>query len=385
MSMAIARAPHAAGEAPRDAAPPVGPNSVHLTLEALEKRYGNLPPSVTALSLQLRQGELLGLLGPSGCGKTTTLRMISGLVPATAGRILVGGRDVTALPPYRRDMGVVFQAYALFPHMTVAENVAFGLEMRKISRSEARERVMRALGMVRLEALADRKPRELSGGQQQRVALARALVIEPSILLLDEPLSNLDAKLRDEMRNEIRDIQQRLGITAVFVTHDQVEAMAICDRIGVMRAGRLEQIATPLEVYERPATPFVADFVGRMNHLRGTRLDGGGVRVGEAVLATAGTGPAGEALLLMVRPHRIRMTPAAAGRPEAAGQNVQPGTVRRVTFVGDALHYEVTMGAETMLVENSTVSGPQSFALGDAVFLSWNPDDTLTFPAGTEA
>jgi len=383
--MAIARAPHAAGEAPRDAAPAAGLNSVHLTLEALEKRYGNLPPSVSALSLQLRQGELLGLLGPSGCGKTTTLRMISGLVPVTAGRILVAGRDVTALPPYRRDMGVVFQAYALFPHMTVAENVAFGLEMRKVSRAEAKERVMRALGMVRLEALADRKPRELSGGQQQRVALARALVIEPSILLLDEPLSNLDAKLRDEMRNEIRDIQQRLGITAVFVTHDQVEAMAICDRIGVMRAGRLEQIATPLEMYERPATPFVADFVGRMNHLRGTRLDGGGVRVGEAVLATTGTGPAGEALLLMVRPHRIQMTPVVAARPGATGQNVQPGTVRRVTFVGDALHYEVTMGAETMLVESSTVSGPQSFAVGDAVFLAWNPDDTLTFPAGTEA
>jgi putative spermidine/putrescine transport system ATP-binding protein len=385
MSMAIARAPHAIGGAPRDAAAPMPVNQAHLSLEALEKRYGHLPPSVTALSLQLRQGELLGLLGPSGCGKTTTLRMISGLVPVTAGRILVGGRDVTALPPYRRDMGVVFQAYALFPHMTVAENVAFGLEMRKISRSETRERVMRALGMVRLEALAERKPRELSGGQQQRVALARALVIEPSILLLDEPLSNLDAKLRDEMRNEIRDIQQRLGITAVFVTHDQVEAMAICDRIGVMRAGRLEQIATPLEVYERPATPFVADFVGRMNHLRGTRVAGGDVRVGETVLATAGTGPAGEALLLMVRPHRIRMTPAAEGRPEAAGQNVQPGTLKRVTFVGDALHYEVAMGVDTMLVESSTISGPLSHAVGDDVFLAWNPDDTLTFPAGAEA
>jgi putative spermidine/putrescine transport system ATP-binding protein len=280
---------------------------------------------------------------------------------------------------------MVFQNYALFPHMTVAENVAFGLEMRKVPKAEREQRTLTALGLVRLSQYADRLPRQLSGGQQQRVALARALAIRPDVLLLDEPLSNLDAKLREEVRVEIRQLQKQLGLTAVMVTHDQEEAMAICDRIGVMRAGRLEQIATPLEVYERPATPFVADFVGRMNHLRGTRLDGGGVRVGEAVLATAGTGPAGEALLLMVRPHRIRMTPAAAGRPEAAGQNVQLGTVRRVTFVGDALHYEVTMGAETMLVENSTVSGPQSFALGDAVFLSWNPDDTLTFPAGTEA
>jgi putative spermidine/putrescine transport system ATP-binding protein len=378
MSVTIARAPHAAGLPPQAA-------SVHLTLEALEKRYGNLPPSVSSLSLQLRQGELLGLLGPSGCGKTTTLRMISGLIPATSGRILVGGRDVTVLPPYKRDMGVVFQAYALFPHMTVAENVAFGLEMRKISRVEAKERVMRALGMVRLEALAGRKPKELSGGQQQRVALARALVIEPSILLLDEPLSNLDAKLRDEMRNEIRDIQQRLGITAVFVTHDQVEAMAICDRIGVMRAGRLEQIAAPLEVYERPATPFVADFVGRMNHLHGTRLAGGGVQSGEAVLSTACTGPAGEALLLMVRPHRIRMSPAAQGRPNGAGQNVQPGTIRRATFVGDALHYEVAMGEQLVLVESSTVSGPLAHAVGDAVFLAWNAEDTLTFPADAES
>ncbi len=377
--MVMARAPHAAGEVPRDAAPPV-----HLSLESLEKRYGNLPPSVSSLSLQLRQGELLGLLGPSGCGKTTTLRMISGLVPATAGHILVGGRDVTALPPYKRDMGVVFQAYALFPHMTVAENVAFGLEMRKVSRAEAKDRVMRALGMVRLEAMAGRKPRELSGGQQQRVALARALVIEPSILLLDEPLSNLDAKLRDEMRNEIRDIQQRLGITAVFVTHDQVEAMAICDRIGVMRAGRLEQVGAPLEVYERPATPFVADFVGRMNHLHGQRLSGGGVQCGEAVIATACTGPTGQKLLLMIRPHRIRMTAAGDGRPSQPGQNVQPGTLRRVTFVGDALHYEVAMSDETVVVESSTASGSQPHAVGDAVFLSWNAADTLTFPVEQE-
>jgi putative spermidine/putrescine transport system ATP-binding protein len=355
---------------------------VHLSLERLEKRYGALPPAVSALSLQLPRGELLGLLGPSGCGKTTTLRMISGLVPATSGRIVVAGRDVTKLPPYRRDMGVVFQAYALFPHMTVAENVAFGLQMRGVASVEARARVARALGMVRLEALADRKPRALSGGQQQRVALARALVIEPNILLLDEPLSNLDAKLRDEMRNEIRDIQQRLGITAVFVTHDQLEAMAICDRIGVMNAGHLEQVASPLDVYERPETPFVADFVGRMNHLTGVWREGGAILTGGITIHAAGAGPAGAGVLAMVRPHRIRMGEAADSGP---GANLHRGTVRRITFVGDALHYEVDVGQHVLVVESGTASGPHAHGLGDAVVLQWREEDTLTFAAAAPA
>jgi putative spermidine/putrescine transport system ATP-binding protein len=363
-------------------APPEGAagRPVHLSLEGLEKRYGLLPPAVASLSLQLRQGELLGLLGPSGCGKTTTLRMICGLVEATAGRILVGGRDVTALPSYRRDMGVVFQAYALFPHMTVAENVAFGLEMRKVPRAEAKERVMRALALVRLENLAARRPRELSGGQQQRVALARALVIEPSILLLDEPLSNLDAKLRDEMRNEIRDIQQRLGITAVFVTHDQVEAMAICDRIGVMNAGRLEQAGTPSEVYEHPATPFVADFVGRMNHLRGRWLADGRVEVCGRPIRAARPGAAGQAALVMVRPHRVLLEEAATA--EGALPNVVEGTVQRTTFVGDLLSYEVALpGGEVMTVERATVAGMPVLQRGAPVRLRWRAEDTLTFPA----
>jgi putative spermidine/putrescine transport system ATP-binding protein len=352
---------------------------VHLSLQGLEKRYGALPPSVASLSLQLRQGELLGLLGPSGCGKTTTLRMICGLVEATAGRILVGGRDVTSLPPYRRDMGVVFQAYALFPHMNVAENVAFGLEMRKVAKAEAKDRVLRALAMVRLEGLAARRPRELSGGQQQRVALARALVVEPSILLLDEPLSNLDAKLRDEMRNEIRDIQKRLGITAVFVTHDQVEAMAICDRIGVMNAGRLEQVDSPTAVYEHPATPFVADFVGRMNHLRGRWLADGRVEVcGRPMRAERPCGAAGAALV-MVRPHRVMLADACA---DTTHLNALDGTVQRTTFVGDLVAHEVALGGdETMTVERSTANGVATLPAGTRVRLCWRAEDTLTFPA----
>ena len=215
----------------------------HLVLERLEKRYGD-STVVSSLDLTVKRGEFIALLGPSGCGKTTTLRMTAGLVPASGGRIVIGAEDVTRLPEgrTRRDIGLVFQNYALFPHMTVAQNVAFGLEMRSVPKPEMQKRVSEALALVQLEAYGARRPRELSGGQQQRVALARALVIRPSLLLLDEPLSNLDAKLREEMRVEIRDIQRRLGITTVFVTHDQVEALSMCDRVAVMGGGRLVQV-----------------------------------------------------------------------------------------------------------------------------------------------
>src|SRR5581483_7056099 len=241
----------------------------HLVLERLEKRYGD-STVVSALDLNVKRGEFIALLGPSGCGKTTTLRMTAGLVPASGGRIMIGGDDVTRLPPYRRDIGLVFQNYALFPHMTVAQNVAFGLEMRSVPKAEIATRVAEALALVRLEVYGARRPRELSGGQQQRVALARARVIRPNLLLLDEPLSNVDAKLREEMRVELRDIQRRLGITTVYVTHDQVEALSMCDRVAVMGGGRLVQFGTPFEIYERPRDPFIADFVGRTNKLAGS-------------------------------------------------------------------------------------------------------------------
>src|SRR5215831_16900904 len=278
----------------------------HLVLERLEKRYGDTTV-VAALDLAVKQGEFIALLGPSGCGKTTTLRMTAGLVPASGGRIVIGGEDVTRLPPYRRDIGLVFQNYALFPHMTVAQNVAFGLEMRGIARGEIASRVADALALVRLDTYGGRRPRELSGGQQQRVALARALVIRPSLLLLDEPLSNLDAKLREEMRSEIRDIQRRLGITTVFVTHDQVEALSMCDRVAVMEGGRLIQFGTPFEIYERPRHPFIADFVGRTNKLAGTVTEAGLVAVGPLSLRASETPPKGSAVIVMIRPHRIEL------------------------------------------------------------------------------
>jgi putative spermidine/putrescine transport system ATP-binding protein len=331
---------------------------------------------VAALDLEVAQGELVALLGPSGCGKTTTLRMIAGLIPANSGRVVVAGRDVTALPAYQRDMGIVFQNYALFPHMDIAANVAFGLQMRKLGKPEIAAKVTRALEMVRLGGLAQRRPKELSGGQQQRVALARALVIEPSILLLDEPLSNLDAKLRDEMRTEIRDIQQRLGITTVFVTHDQTEALAMCDRIAVMRAGRLEQMDTPHAVYEHPRTPFVADFVGRTNRLEGMRDGGGGIAVGDLRLRAEAAGPAGP-VVLMIRPHRIVM--GEIGGPE--GWNRCDGVVRRVTYVGDVLSCEVAVGGATISVERHTQPGIAAPRPGEAAALAWRVSDTLAFPA----
>jgi len=354
---------------------------VYLEVESLEKRYGQFAPSVSNLSFSLGQGELLGLLGPSGCGKTTTLRMISGLVQATAGKIRVGGQDVTRLPTYRRNMGVMFQSYALFPHMTIAENIAFGLRMRKVPREDLARRVDTALAMVRLDGVANRKPRELSGGQQQRVALARALVVEPDILLLDEPLSNLDAKLRDNMRNEIREIQQRLRMTTVFVTHDQTEAMAICDRIIVMNRGKLEQIGTPHEIYEAPATPMVADFVGRINRLDGQWRSDGAVAIGSSVIRapSRGTGR----VLVMIRPHRIALAAAGTAQAESAGDNVVSGTIRQVTYIGDMLQYAAETTGGIVHVEKSTNSAAEVFQPGDAVSLHWKASDTLTFSAET--
>ena len=234
----------------------------HLEIRDLTVSYEKNQPTLAGFNLDVEQGELLALLGPSGCGKTTTLRSVAGFIEPDAGRILINGRDYTNLPPNRRDIGLVFQSYALFPHLTVFDNVAFGLRMRRIRKNDARARVVEALKMVGLEAFADRRPAQLSGGQQQRVALARATVIEPQVLLLDEPLSNLDARLRVDMRQEIRRLQQQLGITTLYVTHDQVEAMSISDRVVVMNDGAIEQIGAPERIFAAPETVFVADFMG---------------------------------------------------------------------------------------------------------------------------
>lgn len=355
-------------------------SDTYLCLEGVNKKYGAVEV-IANLNLDVRKGELIALLGPSGCGKTTTLRMIAGLIAPTAGKIAVGGRDVTHIAPHGRDMGLVFQSYALFPHMTVAKNVAFGLEMRGLPRAEIGAKVTKALGMVQLEHLAGRKPRELSGGQQQRVALARALVIEPSILLLDEPLSNLDAKLRDEMRTQIRDIQQQLGITTVFVTHDQVEALSMCDRIVVMKGGLIEQVGTPHEIYERPATPFVASFVGRTNRIKGVKNADGGIQIASSTIRSAHSAEEGN-VMVMMRPHRIHIDWNLTGAEQQnETANRIAASLSRITFVGDVIQYHFDVGGSEFIVEESTTKSEESHHPGEKAMLSWNIEDTLVFGA----
>ncbi len=329
-----------------------------LALRDVGKMFGDLWV-VRALSLDVHDGEFLTLLGPSGCGKTTTLRMIAGFVPPTTGEIALGGRVLSSaaagatIPPERRGMGMVFQSYAVWPHMTASGNVAYPLRRARLLRAEIDVRTRRALGLVHLESFADRYPQELSGGQQQRVALARALVMEPSVLLLDEPLSNLDAKLREEMRGELRDLQERLGITIVYVTHDQAEAMALSGRIAVMQGGRLAQVGTPREVYERPADPFVAAFVGAANFLPGEPIgrDGTLARVrlldgtNNHVVTVAGDSR-GTRVMVCVRPEDL----------EFDREGSLHGTVERSTYFGNRVDYVVRIGSLTVRVEGR--SGP---------------------------
>lgn len=304
-----------------------------VSIQGLKKQFGNTV-TVSDMNLDIAEGEFVTFLGPSGCGKTTTLRMIAGFIEPTEGHIFFGDMDVTRLPVHKRGTGMVFQRYALFPHMTVAQNVAFGLQMHKVSSSERAGRIDKVLDMVRLKALKDRYPRQLSGGQQQRVAIARALAIAPKVFLLDEPLSNLDAKLRVEVREEIRSLQKRLGLTTVFVTHDQEEALAIADRMAIMEGGRVQQLGTPEELYERPVNLFVADFLGKMNFFEG-QMDGrafmckGGVRM---IVEK----PVTNAIKLGVRPERmvLRATP-----PE--GSNSLKGTIESVVYLGSQFEVQV--------------------------------------------
>ena len=319
-----------------------------LVLDRLSKRFGEAT-AVDDLSLAVEKGEFVALLGPSGCGKTTTLQMIAGFVEPTAGTIALDGADLISVKPANRGLGIVFQSYALFPHMTASQNVAFGLEMQGVERAERDRRVGEALALVGLGKLADRYPRRMSGGQQQRVALARALVIRPRILLLDEPLSNLDAKLREEMQIELRQIQRTLGTTTILVTHDQGEAMALADRVVVMNQGRAEQIAPPYEAYARPATPFVASFLGKTNVLAASAR-AGTLDVAGYIIPVAGA-PDGP-VLVTVRPERIQLAPA--GTPGL------PGTVKARIFQGNhwLLQVATTLGVLTVIRQNSGEPAP---------------------------
>jgi ABC-type Fe3+/spermidine/putrescine transport system ATPase subunit len=327
----------------------------HIQIEHLNKSFGR-HHVLKDIDLEIREKEFVTLLGPSGCGKTTTLRLLAGFLTPDEGEIRIGGQLLSSpqatVPPERRRMGMVFQNYAVWPHMSVYDNVAFGLKLARIGRAEIGERVARVLAAVGLEGLEGRHPAQLSGGQQQRVALARSLVVEPSILLLDEPLSNLDAKLRERMRGELKSLQRDTGITFVYVTHDQAEAMALSDRIAVFHEGVLQQYGRPREIYERPANLFVADFMGIVNRLSGEiveRSDGHvRVRVGDHVLAATGPAAAESAareVTLAIRPESVRL-----GSPDGAGNRLD-GSVVEAIFLGSIVDYQIDVGGLVLRVQ----------------------------------
>ncbi|MCG8968708.1 MULTISPECIES: ABC transporter ATP-binding protein [Streptomyces] len=348
-----------------------------ITLVDVVKDFGGArdAAAVRGVSLSIGEGEFFSLLGPSGCGKTTTLRMIAGFEEPTGGQILLHGRDMVGVPANKRDINMVFQSYALFPHLSVSDNVAFGLRRRRVPKDEIRDRVDKILGTVELADKADRRPRELSGGQQQRVALARALVNRPRALLLDEPLGALDLKLRQSMQLELKRIQREVGITFIYVTHDQAEALTMSDRIAVMNQGVVEQVGSPQEVYERPATAFVAGFIGTSN-LIGGRLTSaeagtGVVDLGDGdriTVALRGSRSPGAAVEITVRPEKIRLTTG----PADSASRVR-GTVREVVYLGTSTSYtvETRTGAEMTVFQPNDGTAPVHPARGDTVWLSW--------------
>ena len=335
-----------------------------LSLQALEKRYGAAAPAVDRVSIEVGESEFVALLGPSGCGKTTILRMIAGFVEPTSGRIMIGNRDVTRERPHRRNTAMVFQSYALFPHMTVAENVGFGLRMRRLGPVEIAKRSIEALRLVQLEHLATRYPRELSGGQQQRVAVARALIVRPDIFLLDEPLSNLDAKLRQSVGLEMRALQQSLGLTTVFVTHDQAEALALADRLVIMNQGTVAQVGTPSEVYSKPANTFVANFLGRANLLAGrvSREREFVADAGAAIACDTSGWKLGERAVLCVRPESILI-----GDRSAQAENCFTATRRSRTYLGASTEHVVQLAPSGIELSVNAASGiEESSAMFDA-------------------
>ncbi|WP_436165400.1 ABC transporter ATP-binding protein [Bosea sp. LjRoot9] len=334
-----------------------------ISISGLAKRYG-ATVAVEDFNLDVEEGELVVFLGPSGCGKTTTLRMIAGFIDPSEGSIRLGSREITGVPAYDRNIGVVFQNYALFPHLSVSENVAFGLRRRKVVEATIASKVAEALELVRMGHLAARMPRELSGGQQQRVAIARAIVISPDILLLDEPLSNLDAKLRLSIRQEIRRLQKTLGITTVLVTHDQEEAMSIADRLVVMSQGRVQQIGTPADIYARPLNPFVADFIGQANFIAGSMHEGAFVTAGGASLAVENA--SADCDLLVIRPEQVEIS----RERDIGAENEVDAIVESKTYLGAGILAECRVAEDVVITVHLGSSDPlASITEGDHVHL----------------
>ena len=349
--------------------------SSNVSLIDLTKRFKSLDGSgevlaVDDVNLEVKTGELVTILGPSGCGKTTTLRMIAGFEYPTSGSILIGDKDVAKIPPNKRGLSMVFQSYALFPHLTIYENVAYGLRVQKLPAREIRERTERALDLMQLTTMAKRYPSQVSGGQQQRIALARAIVIEPSVLLFDEPLSNLDAKLREYMRDELRKLQKRLGITSLYVTHDQGEAMAISDRVVIMKEGRIQQVGTPREIYAFPQSRFVADFMGKANFLEvevlGTDGESARIDIGGKTFIVPRAGrvrPNSGSALLVVRPEALRLISLSNAENEIPLR----GCVDRFTYFGNIARYEVSTENGPLLIESYNPEASSIFEEGDNV------------------
>jgi len=362
-----------------------------VTIKGLAKRYGDVA-AVEGLDLQVKPGELVSLLGPSGCGKTTTLRLVAGFLTPEAGEIWVEDRCLSSralvVPPERRRMAMIFQSYALWPHMTVAQNVAYGLRFKKeLSRADREKRLKEILKVVQLELFESRYPGELSGGQQQRVALARALVVEPEILLLDEPLSNLDANLREEMRFEIRRLHEAFGITTLYVTHDQAEAMVISDRIAVLRRGRVVQTGTAEDLFQRPRSRFVAEFIGRTNLVDGIAAEPGMVARGGLRLRVASADlTVGDPVTLSIRPHEIELvTDHQTATVSARGDNLLRGTVQRASYLGDAVDCQIQVeGSDVILRVAVPVPLSAGFRPGETVRLAVSPSACIPLAEGED-
>lgn len=382
--------------------------TIDVELRNVQKRFDD-HVVVNRFNLQIEKGECISFLGPSGCGKTTTLNMIAGFLEPDEGEIYIKGTKMNGVPPNKRDLGMVFQTYSLFPHMTVAENISYGLKLRKIAKKEINERVQKVLQLVRLPHVGDRYPKQLSGGQRQRIAIARALVVEPSLLLLDEPLSNLDAKLREELREEIRRLHQQIGVTTIFVTHDQEEALYLSDRIVVLDHGKIEQIGTPWDIYNRPASTFVHTFIGKTNRLTGKieqvtaervticMADGSTVCAEGAATAERTTSfpriAPGTEVNFYVRPENIQISATADGGSDALDSqtgaraatgsgafNSVRGRLRLMSFLGSYMQCDVQVGEQTVFVKLPMSERPPNLTQGQAVYLQWHPQSVFILP-----